>query len=227
MAGIGGTVADLLTLMGALNNELVVSSSGTDEARAILALTAAQHYFETIAASYPRVLQSTTTAVTAASTETTTYSTSLLRLDAIWLLDANSRPMYKLKKIFEVGGHVPSLPWPLQVSLAAGPGAPNGYYANMEQFYWLPLPSGVSTLRIYGLLEKTEFALRTDDFNYPKRTKLALAQFANKILQIAVGDGASDLDTLAAELFGPLMRSLKKFDRSEASPRVYNDVHST
>lgn len=223
----GNLVSDLLDTMAILNNELELEVAGADEGRAIIALTLAQHQFETQAALYPRALQSTITVTTAANVETSAWSTSLLRLDAIWLLDANGVPINKLEKIQQIGGHVPTLPWPLDLALATGTGNPSGYYASSQNFYWLPLPSGVASLRVYGLIEQAEFGTRNDAFNYTKRCKLAIASFAVRLLAGGIGDDATDFDTLAARTFGPLIRSLKKLDRSSPLVRRYDRVHLT
>lgn len=227
MAGIGGTVADVLSVMELLDGELETGSGESDETKAITALTQAQHYFETLCATYPKILQDTTTVVTAASTESSSWSSSLLRLDALWLLDANSRPISKLRKIEDIGGHVPSLPWPLDVVYSSGVGSPYGYYANMRNFYWLPLPDGVSTLRIYGFLTKARFAARTDDFNYPYNCHLPFAQFAVRLMQIGDDDVSLDLMQLAGSVFTPVLKQLRKFDVSEPSARHYSEFHTT
>lgn len=228
MAGIGGTVADVLRVVELLMNDTQTASGEIDEAPAILALVQAQHYFETLCATFPDILQSTVTLSTTANTEKTTWTAALLRLDAVWLLDAAGSPIHKLARIEEVGGHVPSLPWPLTLTSApTGTGVPYGYYGNMESFYWLPLPAGVSTLRLYGFLEKARFADRTSDFNYPYRCHLAFAQFASKLMAIGVDDATIDLDRLAAQVFSPLIKQLRKFDRSEPHARVYTEFHTT
>lgn len=222
------TVADLLDVMSLLNNENDYSDGGADEGRAILALTQAQHYMETIAASLPRVFQSTVNVATITNTETSTWPTALLRLDGVWYLDPDtSRPVYKLKRIIETGGHVPTLPFPLDLSLNTGVGAPAAYYANPSSFYWLPLPDSARNVRVYGMLEQSEWTARGGAVNYPNRTFLAMAQFATKLLNIGVDDGPQDLDALAQQVFGPLLRSLRKFDRSEPMPRFYNEMHDT
>lgn len=228
MPGIGGTVANVLAVMELLDNELETGSGAADEASAILALTQAQHYFETLCAAMPEILQTTTNITTAAATETTTISSSLLRFDALWYLDANGNPIRKLMEIDEVGGHVPALPWPLELILnTTGTGTPYGYYASSENFYWLNRPDATYTIRLYGFIEKAEFALRTDDFNYPKRCHLAFAQFANRILDIGVDDATVDLEKLASTIYQPLLRQLRKRDRSKPHGRVYTEFHTT
>lgn len=231
MAGIGGTVANLLSLCKLLNNELKVASGEPDETRMILALNEGQRYLELLAAQYPRALQQVTTVATVANTETTAKPATLLRLDSIWLLDSNSRAVRKLERIDEVGGHVPDLPWPFLLSPDAvslqATGAPIGYYASWDQFYWLPRPDGVHTARIYGLLEKDDWTIRTDDVNYPKRARLAIASFAVKLHRLGVDDDVKDLDTLAAQTFVPLLRTLSNLDRSGPQGRAYTEFHTT
>lgn len=227
MPGIGGTVADLLDVMALLDNELDTAAGGVNEAQSVKALSLAQKYFETVAAMFPRVYESTINVGTAAQTETTVFPTTLRRLDAIWQLDANGRPLFEVERIDHVGGHVPSLPWPLQISLLPGVGAPGGYYANMSNFYWLPLPDAVYSLRIYGLIAQPSFVDRTSNFNYHDFTQLPIAQFACKLLAVGVDDDTTELDELAGQLFRPLLRSVRKFDRSGPRGRVYGRVHDT
>jgi len=228
VAGIGGTVADILSVMEILDNELENGAGEIDEGVSIIALVQAQHWFETVASSLPKVLQSIITVTTTGATETSTFSTSLRRLDAMWGLDANGNPTYKLDKIEGVGDHVPSLPWPLDLfnaSLVGG--VPYGYYASATQFYWLPVPDAAYTARIYGFVKQQEFALRTDNFNYPPECKLPFAQFASKLLGVGKNDDTAALDQVAAQLFRPLLRSMRKFDRSKPTSRYYNSFHTT
>lgn len=231
----GAVLSDVLDAITVVNNELDVSAGGSSEARAILAINLAQHYFESIAASMPRVLSqgiSTNNVATANSTETSTWNTTLRRLDALWYLDSNGLPIRKLKRIVEFGGHVPSLPWPLQIALTTTwGGAPFGYYADMNQFFWLPRPDGAYNIRIYGFFKQAEFSTnpisRTANFNYPLECKLPIAQFAAKMLSTSVGDDSIEYDKLGSELFRPLLRQLRKFDRSEPMPRFYSEFHAT
>jgi hypothetical protein len=151
-----------------------------------------------------------------------------LRLDAVWLLDpATNAPIRRVRRIEDVGGHVPSLPWPLQLTFNSGVGSPSGYYANMRNLYWLPVPADVQTVRIYGFLEQAEFATRASVFNYPNRCKAAFAEFAAKMLVNAVGDDTTDMDALAGAIYKPLLKQLRKFDRSEPHGRYYSEIHVT
>jgi hypothetical protein len=222
------TVANLLDLLLLIDNELDVASGGRDEVSAILALRQAQHYFELLAARYPRVLQDVTTVSTAANTESSTWASALRRLDALWYLDVDGNPVREIVRIDEIGGHVPSLPWPIEVSLTAtAGGAPFGYYANMAQFYWLPKPDAVYTLRIYGFLKKATFSARTDAFLYPDEVQLSFASFADKLLKVGVDDDTVEMDKLSAQLFTPILKTYKRFDRSKPTGRTYSEFHST
>lgn len=223
------TVADVLDLIGVLDNELDVAASGVDEARAIKALNIAQHQFELVASEYPKVGQThVQTLTTTASTEVSTFPSTLLRLDAIWYVDpTSSLPVWKLKRITEIGGHVPSLPWPINLALATGSGSPSGYYANMADFYWLLLPDATSTLRVYGLFEAAEYTARANTFLYPTRLKVSFAEFASTLLNRAVGDANAPLEALSDSIFRPICKRLKRFDRSEPIPKGYSNVHTT
>lgn len=222
------TLADVLSDMVVFDNSLRTGSGEADEARAIRACNMAQHQFELFCASRADVLQSTITTTTTLNTETTAMSSTLLRLDAMWLLDpVTNLPTRKLKKISEVGGHVPSLPWPLSLTMVSGNGVPAGYYANSANFYWLPLPDGTNTLRIYGFIEQSEFASRSSTFNYPLRVKMAIANYAVKLLRAGVDDDESTNDNLTSMIFGPLLKGLGNFDRSEPNGRYYGEYHDT
>lgn len=228
MAGIGGTVADVLAVMELLDNELETGSGETDETSAITALIQAQHYFETLCAITPRTLQDTVTISTTASTETTTWTSALIRFDAMWLLDANGLPIRQIESIDEVGGHAPGLPWPLDmVTVVGASGSPFAFYGNMRNFYWLNIPADVVTMRIYGFLEKARFIDRTSDFNYPYRCHLAFAQFATHIMQIGADDVSTDLEKLGARIFSPVLTQLKRFNRSGPQARHYSEFHTT
>lgn len=227
---VGSTlISDVFDVMALLNNELDISSGGVDETRCLTALKVAQRYFETLAATMPAgVLQTAFTIGTVASTETTTWTATLKRLDAIWKLDPTTlRPIYKLKRINQIGGHVPSLPWPLQLSMPTGSGAPAGYYANTANFYWLPLPDGVYSLRVYGFVTAAAPVSRDSQFLYPDECMAPFASFAAKLMSMGVGDNDGDLTGLAEACFRPILRGMKKFDRSEPLPRAYAYAHDT
>ena len=89
----------LLDRMEDLNRELDLQAGEADVTRGLRALNTAQDHFETLlSVESPNGLGSTTgTVTTAAGTETTAFPTGMIRLDAVWLLDADtSRPSYEL-----------------------------------------------------------------------------------------------------------------------------------
>lgn len=221
------TIADLLQRMELLDNELETGSGEANEATAIVALDTAQDFFETLAACYPNVLGTTGTVTTTASTETTAYPTGVLRLDSIWYLDATtSRPTRLLDRIYETGGHAPSLPWPLRASLQPASGIPDCYWTDEEYLYWRPLPDATHTLRWYGFKAATNLAARTETFGYKDYLALPFAAFACRILAIGVADNEEELKALATELFTPALRKLRRFSRERPSGRVYSTIHT-
>lgn len=226
-----GTVADVFEQMNVLDNGLRLGAGQKDVARAITAVSMAQHYLETVAASWPRIFQTTVTIATIANQETSSWDTidsTLLRIDKIWLLDATTlRPTRPLSRIEDVGGHIPSLPWPLSLVYNQGTGSPVAYYANLQNFFWLPLPGTNETLRIYGMVEQPEFTAASDAFNYPLRVMPPLADFAVRLLKSGTDDDTTDFDNLAGAFFRPVLKGLKKFDRSEPHGRTYTQMHTT
>lgn len=221
---MAGTVADLLGDMQVLNNELRTGAGEVDEVRAVRALSMAQHFFEAHAATRGRVLGSTINVAQSAQTETTPWPSSLLRLDAVWLLDANGRAIRSLDNIDHIGEHVPSLPWEITLSDSAI-GVAGGYVADMESFWWFPLPSGATSIRLYGLIEQPEFATRNSTFGRPLRCKLPLASLAVKLMRMSVDDDTTTVDSWVAATLAPLWKGLQGFDRTGAHARVYTQVH--
>lgn len=221
------TVADVLDTMSLLDNENDFSSGGAEEARGIVALNVAQRYFEMLVAGTPRALQTATTITQAAATETTEFSSTLKRIDAVWALDDTTlRPTYRIKRLNDTGAHIPSLPWPLQLSYPTGQGPAAGYYANSSAFYWLPLPDGTHSIRIYGFVTFNALASRVSPFFYTDAAD-AMAAFASKLLSKSVGDTAEEMATLANSLFRPVLKMMQSFDRSEPMPRMYAHFHDT
>lgn len=225
------TVATLLSYMAILDNELEVGSGEDDEDSAITALNLAQDYFEILAANYAEILSTTFAVTTTALTEATTYPTGVLRLDSLWMVDTASTPnlpAFELDPIYDVGGHRTSGSWVSRV-MATGraPGQPVKYWTNEEQIFWAPLPDAVYTLRGYGLRAKDDFALRSDTFNYRDHVAHPLAVFACKVLSLGVGDSTAELEALATQLFTPLMRKFRRFQRQGPRGRAFTEFHTT
>ena len=224
---MAGTWADVLDMMEVLNNELETGSGEDHEGQALLACKMALYQFENIARTLPKVLGTVTNSTTTtANTETTTWPTALLRLDKMQLLDANGKVVRTITRLQEVGSHAPSLPWPLNL-VSAGSGAPAGYFVDMANFYWMPLPDAAHSIRLYGLFAATVPSARSTSYPYHDHSKIAMAQFAVFLMKYGVDDAKADLDALGAKLFTPLLKGLRKFDRSGSMDRHYDYVHST
>lgn len=220
------TVANLLARLNIVHNELAVGSGEADEDRAITALDMAQDYAEAVIAAQGFVLQTTGTVTTTASTETSAYPTNCRRIDAIWLLDSTSRPIYQLEPIVDVGGHGVNLSWPASAVLAASLGAPCRFAYDSATLYWDPLPDTAYTLRVYGYYAKADLSARGDTFSLPDIFSLPLVTLASRLLRVGVDDPAQDVQALADELILPVIRSLRTPVRG-AQPRHYRDTHTT
>lgn len=222
------TGADLLTRMQVIANELEIASGGDDETKCLAALDMAQDYFEDVAASMPRIGQTKTTVTTAADTETTSLPSGLLRLDSVWYIDATtSRPAWEVLPITDTGGHRPQSPWPFNLVMTPGTGAPRRYAYDSENFYWLPEPDAVYTLRVQGLFSKTALTSRSTTFGWPDSVSVPIAAFAVRLLETSIDDPSDDVSALAEEAFVPVLRRLRKLQRQAPMGRHYTHMHVT
>lgn len=222
-------IADVLDMMGVLDNEIEIFKGGSDEARSILALGMATDYFETVAATLPKVLSSAgvNPIKTAALMESSPFPTELLRLDGLWALDVNGVPLFPMERIDEVGGHMPALPWPLSYVTSAAPGQPRGYYPNSNALFWLPVPDQVYSVRAYGLWSVPAYVDRTSAFPFPDMAALPLAAFACKYGTVGLDDASDEIQKVAVETFTPCLRALRKRDRSRPLGKRYESFHTT
>lgn len=222
------TAADLLTRMQILDNELEIAAAGDDETRALAALDMAQDYFESVAASMPIIGQTKSDVVTVANTETTAWPATLLRVDSVWYVDpATSRPAWELKLLDGPGDHIGSSPFPLNLVTTTGTGKPYGYSYDSEYFYWSPLPDAAHTLRVYGLVSKTNLTTRAVTFGWPDGVSVPIAAFACRLLEMGIDDPADELQALAEEAFVPVLRRMRKANRQEPRGRHYTRTHYT
>ena len=107
----------LLDLLEDAFPEMDLQSGEADVDKGLRLLNAAQDLYETVAAQHPNVHGSAIgTVTTAASTESTTYPTGLLRLDGLDYIDsATSRPAWPLDPIQNRGGHAWHSTWPFTI----------------------------------------------------------------------------------------------------------------
>ena len=222
------TAATLLSRMQVMFNELHIASGGDDEARALVALDMAQDYLEAVAAAMPRIGQTTTTVTTAASTETTALPSGLLRLDSVWYVDAGTNlPAWEVLPIDDAGGHLPSAPWPVSLALSSSTGLPRRYGYDSANFYWQPVPNAVHTLRIYGLLSRTDLTTRAITFGWPDDLSTPVAAFACRLLKMGIDDPTQDAQALAEEAFTPSLRRMRNMVRQMPTGRAYTRTHYT
>lgn len=233
-------VAELFKHLSVIDNELDLVAGGADESKAIDALNMALEYCQSVAASLPAALsqRGTSTIQTKANTESTACPFDLLRVDRLWLCDLSPPflPLYPLTPIHEVGGHMPSLPWPLYYTLSSsGPiaGSPRGYYLDSSFIFWDPIPDQAYQVRAYGLWQIPAFKDResklqlADGQELPIQLHIPLASFAVRYMLIGVADAPDEAAKLATETFTPALRTLRKRDRSEPKGRRFLYVHTT
>lgn len=222
----------LLSYMTVLNNELSNGVGETDEARCLSALNMAQDLFDALCAKLPvgTLTRGTNEILTIALQEKTPLPASVLRLDGLQpLTGAGGTPVGGIiHQIQETGGHVQSVPWPVQVLLStSAPGRPLSYWADSVSVYWGTMPDAIYAYRAYGYYSTTDIATRNSTFDLPDICALPLAVMACKLLTVGVGDDPDALDALASQVFGPTLASLKKRIRQRGQTRTYTRIHTT
>ena len=222
------TGQNLLNMMETLDLELQLQSGEADVVRGLTALNAAQDYFEVLAAQEKDFLGgSIGTVVTAASTESTTFPSTLLRVDRLQYIDpGDSLPAWDLIPIKRTGGHSWNLYWPINLTSTATSGRPKAYWTNGRNIYWDPLPDAVHTVRWYGFIHQTDITA-AGTFLYDDALILPAATFAVKVLRTGVDDPTTDYDNLANALFPPIISALGGFNRDGADGYAYRHGHET
>lgn len=217
----------LLDTMELLDQELQLQAAEADVTRGLIALNRAQDYFESIAATRGAFKEDTTGNVTTtASTETTAFPTSLLRLDRLQYLDpTTSRPVWNVDPLYDTGGHAPSASWPHILSVNST-GKPVAYWTQGRNIYWDPLPDGTHTVRWYGFASASDISAG-GTFAYADLLMLPLASFAVKLMRMGVNDPVAELDGLAAQTFVPAIDALNRTVRDGAQPFLYKYTHRT
>lgn len=221
------TIASLLDAMEVFTQELNTGSGERDEARAITALDMAQDLFEIVCASRPRLLGTTGTITTTANQETTTWPSTLMRLDSLWMLDSNSALWYEVHEVHQTGGHAAAFPWPLSIGMVQAAGRPSQFWINKDSFFWGPTPDAVYTLRWYGFKAQTTIAARSETFAYRDECRLAFANMACIILRTGVDNPLADLKAMAESIYSPLLALLQQPSRTRAKGRTYSGTHTT
>ena len=235
------TVAELLARVAVYDAELRTGSSATHEAIATRALNMAQDALEAIIASLPKVMQNFGTSTTTANVEYTdwpndlTTGEQLLRLDALWMLDADGNQLYMMEDYTVVGGHFPQAPPPLNLvisTVSPQQGRPRGYYSSGPggQFSWSPEPDVVYTLRWWGFRSKTNLiapSTASANFAYPDILADVVAAGAVRAIRVGRDDPTEVIAALVAEMREPALRALKRTNRQQPQGRSYREVHTT
>lgn len=218
------TGQSLLDLCETLNQELQLQTSEADVVRGLLALNAAQDYFESLAAQEAAIKGDQTAEIsTTANTETTTFPTGFLRIDRIQILEGTGGdPTGDLENLNIVGGHVWGRITPFMFT--ASPGSPVSYYTNGRSIYWGPKPDAVYYLRVYGFKSASDITA-SGTFAYEDQLALPFAAFAVRLLKLGMGDEVADIAALANEILGTAVSSLTGFNRDGASPLIYRYKH--
>lgn len=216
---------DLLDLMEVLNPELQLQEGEPDVAKALLALNAAQDFFESLASQHPVFLGSSVgTVSTSTGVETVTFPSGLLRLDRLFLLRTDGTVESELFPALRAGGHVQPSMWPWNIINSAGSGKPYIYWTNGRLIYFNPIPSSSFDLRWHGF-EAQDNITADGAFAYPEICKLPFVTFAVRLIKSGLDDSAQDIIQLATDTFSPVIASMSNFLRVGAAPFNYTRIH--
>tara|TARA_R100001086_G_scaffold82443_1_gene40380 strand:+ start:623 stop:1297 length:675 start_codon:yes stop_codon:yes gene_type:complete len=217
----------MLDLMETMDYGLQLQSGESGVTRGLRALNAAQDHLESLLALDPNVVGSSVgTVTTAASTETTSVPTGLLRLDRLQYIDAStSRPAWDLERVGPVGDHNAGGGYPPFLLSSSVTGKPLRYWTNAAHFYWDPLPDATHTVRYYGLKAASDITAG-GTFAYPDLALMAVAQFATKMLRIGKDDDVRSLSDVGMQVFAPVLQAFSRFNRDRVPGYDYRYTHS-
>lgn len=216
-----------------LDNQLDLISGGDDVTRGLTCANMVIDWLEAEAATVEGVLTTHDLLYTVANTEHTDWPAELLRLDALWLLDATTgRPAWEIEPIQGIGNHVPGYAWPLSELLMSGTssdvtGKPKEYTASGPggQFYWSPLPDDAHTVRGYGLWAVEDLEDATSLFPYPQTLAVSFPAMMVQVLRIGLDRPLDAIASFAKATFRPALKGLHKFNRTVPESRVYYEPH--
>lgn len=218
----------LLNMMEVLHPELQLQPGEADVTKGLLALNAAQDYMESLLALQPQLKGDTIGTITAtANNEVTQFPASVLRLDAIQMLNASSVPVYDLQPIRDTGGHVTNNDVLGFIANGGGAtGAPTAYWTDGSYIFWSPKPDTSYTLRWYGFQAATDLTAN-GTFLYQDVCMLPMATAAVRIYRTGLDDDVSQYAKLGQDLFEPVINLLSNFSRERAAGFKYRYVHET
>lgn len=224
--GTGALGQAILDRMEVLFPELQLQTGESDVTKGLLAANMAQDYMESVFATHSDIFGSTTgTLTTTANTETTTFPSTLLRIDKLQYLEPDTlRPRWDVDLIYETGGHAPSGSW--LDAVTSGTGAPRKAYTNGRSFYWDPQPDASYTIRWYGLAHAADLTA-TGAISYPDLCLTPLAILAIRFVRTGLDDDPAAYLQMAADVFEPVVAALTSFRRDRAPGFAYSYAHET
>ena len=218
----------ILDLMEVFDRGLQLQSGESGVTMGLRAANAAQDYLESLLALQPNNYGSDVgTVTTAASTETTTFPTGLIRIDRLQYIDPDtSRPAWDLEWVGYTGDQYgPASAYPSVQFDASTTGKPARYWPNGSNIYWDPLPDAPHTVRYYGFVAAGDITA-SGTFAYPDVAISPVAEYAVKILRIGKDDDAQPLSAVGIELFTPCIELLGRFNRDRAPGYDYRYDHT-
>ena len=220
----GQTILDVMEVM---DRGLQLQSGESSVTLSLRAVNVAQDHLEALLATAPNSYGSTaSTVTTAASTETTTFPTGLLRIDRLQYIDSDtSRPGWDLDWVGYTGDQNDKTALGLLLGSLGTTGKPQRYWTNGPAIYWGPLPNAPHAVRYYGLIAADDITT-SSTFAYPDVAIGPVADFATRMLKIGKDDDPTPISQLGLDMFGPVLAQFGRFNRDRAPGYDYRYLHT-
>lgn len=227
------TLQTVFNRMMLIDDELGLESGGDDVTKGLTAANMVADWMEAEAAAIEGCLGKHDLLYTAANTETTDWPARLLRLDSLWYIDSNTgRPVWEIEPVQGIGNHVPGMTWPLSEMVLTGSspnitGKPKEYAASGPggQFYWVPIPDAEYWIRAYGLWEVADFTTVDDLFPWPNTVSVPFPAMCVHLFKIGLDRDLTGVGDFIKATFRPVLKGLKRFNKTMPASRVYSEVH--
>lgn len=224
------TIQTLFDRMQLYDNQFDLIAGGDDVTRGLVALNLVQDWLELVMAGEADLFKTDQTFATTANQDFTTWPASLMRLDALYLLDANSRQVRCLDPIDITGGYQPGYPWPLDLfSGVISTGAPFEYEGQQQgaKIRWYPVPDAIYTIRGYGLWAAADYTAAANTFLYPDTVALAMVPHAAQLLRTGLDREIGAQQAAAEGAFKRLVRFFGRPVHTGPQSKVYDSFHDT
>ena len=217
----------ILDVMETMDRGLQLQSGESSVTLSLRAVNVAQDHLEALLSTAPNSYGSTAaTVTTAASTETTTFPTGLLRIDRLQYLDPDtSLPAGDLDWVGYTGDQNDKGALGLMLGSLGTTGKPQRYWTNGTDIYWGPLPNATHTVRYYGLVAASDITA-AGTFAYPDVAIGPVADFATRLLKIGKDDDPTPISQLGLDMFGPVLAQFGRFNRDRAPGYDYRYMHT-